>query len=44
MASNFACKIVYMSGFAKINHETRGNWDLSSFVEKSFKLTLTYDM
>lgn len=28
-----ACKIVYMSGFAEIKQQTRGNRDLSSFAK-----------
>jgi hypothetical protein len=29
-----AYKIVYMSDFAEIKHQTRGKWDLSSFVKR----------
>ena len=27
------CKIVYMSVFAEMKHQTRGKWDLSSFAK-----------
>ena len=37
IATIIACKIVYMSGFAEIKHETRGKWDLSSFSKRKLQ-------
>ena len=34
MATIDACKIVYMSVFAEMKHQTRGKWDLSSFAKR----------
>ena len=36
-ATIIACKIVYMSGFAEIKHQTRGKWDLSSFAKRKLQ-------